>query len=119
VNDTRRVLLDECVPGKLKRELAGFEVRTVREHGWASKLDGELLRTADTEFDVFVTVDRNLVYQQNLSGLRIAIVVLVAYSNNIRVLRRLAPELRDTLTSVEPGRVVHLGPPPESAPRSL
>lgn len=119
MNDSRRVLLDECVPGKLERELAGFEVRTVREHGWASKLDGELLRAADTEFDVLVTVDRNLVHQQNLSGLRIAIVVLVAYSNNVRVLRLLIPELRDTLSSVESGEVVHLGPPPEPAPRSV
>lgn len=111
MNGTRRVLLDECVPGKLKRELTDFEVRTVREHGWASKLDGELLHAADNEFDVFVTVDRNLVHQQNLTGLRVAIVVLVAFSNNIRVLRLLAPELRDTLTSIDPGQVVHLGPP--------
>lgn len=111
MSDARRVLLDECVPGRLKRELPGFSVRTVREHGWASKLDGKLLRDAEAEFDILVTVDRNLVHQQNLSGIRLAIVILVAYSNNIRVLRLLVPELLDVLSTVQPGQVVHLGPP--------
>ncbi|HEV2148526.1 MAG TPA: hypothetical protein VGR37_14075 [Longimicrobiaceae bacterium] len=99
------------MPGRLKRELPGFVVRTVREHGWASKLDGSLLRDAEAEFDVLVTVDRNLVHQQNLSGIRLAIVVLVAYSNNIRVLRLLVPELLETLRTIQLGQVVHLGPP--------
>lgn len=111
MSGTRRVLLDECVPGRLKRELPDFSVRTVREHGWASKLDSKLLRDAEAEFDVLVTVDRNLVFQQNLSGLRLSIVVLVAYSNNIRVLRLLLPELLDTLGTIQPGQVVHVGPP--------
>lgn len=111
MSDARRVLLDECVPGRLKRELPGFAVRTVREHGWASKLDGKLLRDAEAKFDVLVTVDRNLVHQQNLSGIRLAIIVLVAYSNNIRVLRLLVPELLDTLRTIQPGQVVHIGPP--------
>jgi len=111
VSEPRRVLLDECVPGRLKRELPGFAVRTVREHGWASKLDGNLLREAEAEFDVLVTVERNLVHQQNLSGIRLAIVVLVAYSNNIRVLRLLVPELLDALNTIRPGQVVHIGPP--------
>jgi predicted nuclease of predicted toxin-antitoxin system len=111
VTDARRVLLDECVPGRLKRELPGFAVRTVREHGWASKLDGRLLQDAGAEFDVFVTVDRNLVHQQNLSGIRLAIIVLLAYSNNIRVLRLLVPELLDALSTIQPGQVLHIGPP--------
>lgn len=108
--DARRVLRDECVPGRLKRDLPGFIVRTVREHGWASKLDGHLLRDAEAEFDIFVTVDRNLVHQQNLSGVRLAVVVLVAYSNNIRMLRLLVPELLDTLSTIQAGQIVHIGP---------
>jgi predicted nuclease of predicted toxin-antitoxin system len=111
VSETRHVLLDECVPSRLRRDLPGFAVRTVREHGWASKLDGSLLREAEAEFDVMVTVDRNLVHQQNLSGIRLAIIVLVAYSNNIRVLRLLVPELLESLRTIQPGQVVHLGPP--------
>lgn len=111
MSEARRVLLDECVPGGLGRELPGFAVRTVREHGWASKLDGSLVREAEAEFDVLVTVDRNLVHQQNLSGTRLAIVVLVSYSNNIRVLRLLVPELAEALRTIHPGQVVHVGPP--------
>ena len=111
MSDARRILLDECVPGRLKRELPGFLVRTVREHGWASKLDGPLLQDAAAEFDVLVTVDRNLVHQQYLSGIPLGIVVLVAYSNNIRVLRRLVPELLEALKTIQAGQVVHLGPP--------
>lgn len=107
----RRILLDECVPAKLRREIPGYAVRAVREYGWASKLNGELLRAADAEFDAFVTVDRNLIHQQNLSTLRLAIVVMVAYSNNIHELRRLIPELLAVLATLQPGQVVQIGPP--------
>ncbi|HKP76507.1 MAG TPA: hypothetical protein VJT67_13345 [Longimicrobiaceae bacterium] len=107
------MLLDECVPARLRREMPGFDVRAVREYGWASKANGELIKAANAEFDVFVTVDRNLVHQQNLSGLRLAIVVLVAFSNNIAALRPLLPELLEVLPVIEPGIVVHIGPPRE------
>jgi predicted nuclease of predicted toxin-antitoxin system len=99
------------VPVKLRRELTGFNVRAVREYGWASKLDSELLRAANAEFDILITVDQNLVHQQNLSGFRLALVVLVAYSNNIRELRKLVPDLLGVLGSIQPGEVVHVGPP--------
>lgn len=69
------------------------------------------MREAEEEFDVLVTVDRNLVHQQNLSGIRLAIIVLVSYSNNIRVLRLLVPALLEALHSIQPGQVVHIGPP--------
>jgi predicted nuclease of predicted toxin-antitoxin system len=112
VTESRRILLDECVPVRLKRELPGFGVRAVREYGWASKQDDELLRAADAEFDVLVTVDRNLIHQQNLSVLeRLGLVVLVAYSNNLKALRPLIPELLTVLASIQPGEVVHIGPP--------
>jgi predicted nuclease of predicted toxin-antitoxin system len=111
VTDLRRILLDECMPAKLRREIPGYAVRAVREYGWASKLNGELLRAANAEFDVFVTVDRNLVHQQNLSGMRLAIVVLIAYRNSIQELRRLIPELLSVLATLQPGQVVQIGPP--------
>lgn len=78
-----RVLLDECLPRKLKRELEGHDVRTVPEMGWASRKNGELLRLAATEFDVLLTVDRSLFYQQNLRDLPIAIISLRAKSNRL------------------------------------
>lgn len=96
------------MPKRLKRDLPEFEVRTVREHGWASRLDGDLVRAADAEFDAFVTVDRRLVHEQNLSGLRIAVVILVAYNNSITALQPLVPELRQVLAGVEPGQVVYV-----------
>ena len=65
-----RVLLDECVPRRLKREFVGHDVKTAPEMGWASKKNGELLALAAVDFDVFLTTDRNLSYQQNLSDER-------------------------------------------------
>jgi predicted nuclease of predicted toxin-antitoxin system len=111
VTAIRRILLDECVPAKLRREIPGHEVRAVREYGWASKLNGDLIRAANAEFDVFVTVDRNLIHQQNLSNVKLAIVVLIAYRTNVKELRRLIPELLDLLMTIQPGQVVQIGPP--------
>jgi len=59
-----RVLLDECLPRRLKRELAGHDVRTVAEMGWAGNSNGALLNLAQEKFDIFVTVDKNLTAQQ-------------------------------------------------------
>ena len=100
-----RVLLDECLPRRLKRELVGHDARTVPEMGWASKRNGELLALAAATFDVFLTADRNLSYQQDLSAFDLAIVVLVARSNNIEDLRPLAPLLLDAFGKAERGRV--------------
>jgi predicted nuclease of predicted toxin-antitoxin system len=100
-----RVLLDECLPRRLKRELVGQDARTVPEMGWASKRNGELVALAAAEFDVFLTVDRNLSHQQGVSAFDIAVIVLVARSNNIDDLRPLAPKILEALTNAERGRV--------------
>ena len=92
-----RVLLDECVPHRLKRELVGHEVKTAPEMGWASKRNGELLALAVGHFEIFLTADRNLSYQQDLSAFDIAIVVLVAHSNRLEELRTLVPRLLEVL----------------------
>jgi hypothetical protein len=92
-----RVLLDECLPGRLKRELVGHDVKTAPEMGWASKKNGELLALAAGEFDIFLTSDRNLSHQQNLSALDIAVIVLVAASNRIDDLRPLVPRVLEVL----------------------
>ena len=78
-----RVLLDECLPRRLKHELVGHDAKTAPEMGWASKTNGELLALAVGQFDVFLTVDRNLSYQQDLSSFDIAILVLVARTNRL------------------------------------
>jgi predicted nuclease of predicted toxin-antitoxin system len=73
-----RILLDECVPRRFRRELPQHEVRTVPEMGWASLKNGVLLAAASGKFDVFVTTDQRLSDQQNISTLAIAVVILVA-----------------------------------------
>ena len=99
-----RLLLDECVPKRLKRELSGHEVRTVQEAGWAGVKNGALLRGADGLFDVLLTVDQGVQYQQSLSGLRISIVVMVAPSSDIDDLRPLLPLVVEALGLPVPDR---------------
>jgi len=108
VTEPRRVLLDECVPARLRRHLPGFAVTTVRGHGWASKLNGDLIRAAEAEFDVFVTVDRNLVLQQNMQLVRIPVVVMLARSNRLRDLLPLVPELIGVLQRISAGEIVYV-----------
>ena len=74
-----RILLDESLPRRLSRSLAEHDVRPVAEGGWSGTKNGKLLALAAVQFDVFVTADRNLQYQQNLAALPVAVVVLVAH----------------------------------------
>ncbi len=97
-----RLLLDESVPRRLRQSLSGHEVRTVLEVGWSGIKNGKLLALAATEFDAFITVDKNLPFQQNLAVLPIAIFVLDAVSNELSVLLPLVPELLKQLSSLQP-----------------
>ena len=76
-----RILLDECLPKRLKRDLVGHDARTVPEMGWASKQNGDLLGLAESQFEVFLTVDRNLSFQQDVSRFKVAVVVMAAKGN--------------------------------------
>lgn len=78
-----KVLVDECVDWRLSREIVGHDVKTARQMGWSTIKNGELLALAAKEFDVFVTVDRNLSFQQSLPGFAIAVIVLRARSNRL------------------------------------
>ncbi len=104
-----RVLLDECMPRKLRGDLEGHGVRTVPEMGWAAKKNSELLRLAAKEFDVFLTVDRSLIYQQDLQGIPIAVISLKTKSNRLADLRPLMSEVRSILASIQPSQIVRLG----------
>ena len=104
-----KVLLDEWVPRKLGRELADHEVLTVTQHGWSGIENGELLALAQDEFDVFVTVDQNLTYQQNLKAFNIAVILLVARNNRLRTLLPLMPDVRRALDRIQAGDFVRLG----------
>jgi hypothetical protein len=103
-----RVLLDECVPRGLRAELPGHDVKTVAEAGWAGVENGALLQLAGAQFDVLLTVDRGLEYQQNFSGLTIAVVVVEAQSNDISVLRTFMQAVREALANAKPGTVTRV-----------
>jgi hypothetical protein len=103
-----RVLLDECVPRALRRELLGHEVKTVAEAGWAGVKNGELLQLAAAQFDLLLTVDRNLEYQQNFVGLALAVIVVHAPSNDVAVLRPLMPAVLAAISETKPGLVTHV-----------
>lgn len=108
-----RILLDESLPIELRSELVGHDVRTVQElswsgvkngdePSWSGVKNGDVLSRAADRFDVFLTADQNLRYQQNLSRLPGAVVVLVAKSNRIEELRMLVPSLTALLSSLQP-----------------
>jgi predicted nuclease of predicted toxin-antitoxin system len=104
-----KVLLDECVPRKLRRELAEHEVLTVTERGWSGIKNGELLALAEAEFEVFLTVDQNLKYQQNLKAFDIGVVLLVARNNRLKTLLPLMPEAREALENIKAGDFIRVG----------
>lgn len=103
------MLLDECVPRKLRRELAEHEVLTVTERGWSGIKNGKLLALAEAEFDVFLTVDQNLKYQQNLRAFNIGIILLVARNNRLKTLLPLMSEARKALDNIKPGDLIRVG----------
>ncbi len=104
-----RVLLDECLPKQLRRDLPGHQVATVADMRWRGIKNGALLRLAETEFDVIVTVDRNMQHQQNVSGLQLGMVILVAPSNRLATLQPLIPQVLAALASISPGDPVRVG----------
>lgn len=103
-----KVLLDECLPRKMKRGLVGHEVFTVPEKGWTGVKNGALLQLAEANFDVFVTVDGNMRYQQNLSEKNLAFIVLSAPDNTLETLEPLTPQILTALISLQPGSIVKI-----------
>ena len=99
-----KILLDESVPRLLKLRLPQLNISTVQEMGWTGVQNGELLRRAEDLFDVLITADRNLRYQQNLSGRKLAVLVLP--SNQVPLVTRLVPVVETLLTTIQPGAVV-------------
>jgi predicted nuclease of predicted toxin-antitoxin system len=98
-----RILLDENLDWRLRQELSGQVVDSVPLIGWAGLKNGELLARADQQYDVFITMDANLSYQQHLAGLRIAVVVLKAVTNRLADTRLLMPKVQDLLPTLFPG----------------
>ena len=106
-----KLLLDECVPRTLKPSLSvdGHTCSTVPQAGFAGKSNGELLSLAEQSFDVFVTIDQGLQFEQNLSGRKIAILVIQCKSNRLADIPPQIPACLVALRSIKPGVVVQIG----------
>src|SRR3990170_8215946 len=104
-----RLLLDECVPKRLKRELPGHDVQTVQDMGWAGIKNGALLKLAAGQFDALLTVDQGIEFQQNLSGLTISVVVMLAASNDVDDLRPLLLGVEQALAGLRVGEISRVG----------
>lgn len=99
-----KILLDECIDRRLAREFVDYGIKTVPQMGWAGIKDGQLLVLAAAEFDVFITVDRNLSFQQNVPQFDIAVIVLEAPSNRLADLKPLAPKILAILGEAAKGK---------------
>lgn len=102
------LLLDECLPRKLKSGLPGHTVKTVPEMGWAGIGNGDLLPLIAPHFEAFITIDGNMRYQQKMSGRPFALVVLVANDNTIETLLPLMPQVLKALPTLLPGQIIKI-----------
>ena len=101
-----KILLDECTPHVLKRLLTGFEVTTVQDLGWSGITNGALLQLTEGQFDVLITSDQNLKYQQNLSGRQLSIIQLP--TNQVPLMALLAPDVQAALQSIRSGELIQI-----------
>lgn len=107
---TRRVLLDENVDYRLKSHFnKEFNVNTVSDNNWDGMKNGSLLRAAAEEFDLFVTMDKNIPYQQNLKHLDLAIIVIQSTSNALVDVSPLMPEINTIILKAEAGEATFVG----------
>lgn len=104
-----RILLDECVPKPLKKHLADYDIKTVVEMSWAGTKNGALLKRMSKEgFNVLLTADQNLKYEQNLEKAGISVIVMVAPSNRLQNLAPLTPKVCDAIGKILPGDAVEV-----------
>ena len=108
------ILLDENLDWRLGRDLVGHVTSSVPLIGWAGIKNGQLLRRANEQFDVLVTMDKGIYHQQNLAGLTLIIVALRARSNRLTDTRPLMPDLLEVLAAASPGEYHVVVSPPAS-----
>jgi hypothetical protein len=104
-----RIILDECLPRRLPRDLQSHQTTTVPRQGWSGFTNGALLHRIEGEFDVFITMDSNIVHQQNMTGLRVNMVVLHAPNSRYETLQPLVPHVLAALAGLGTGAVIHVG----------
>jgi hypothetical protein len=100
------IIIDECVPHIVKKRLPNRRIKTVQEMGWSGEKNGELLKLVEAGFDVFITSDKNLSYQQNLANRTIAILLLP--SNQVPIIENLLPQIDEALENIKPKDFIEL-----------
>ena len=103
-----KILLDECIPRPLAQYLPAHDVRTTPQMGWASISNGELIELAEADFDVFITVDKGILYQQNLHSTVLGFILLSVRSNRLEDIVPLVPDILAYLISIKAGDIVEI-----------
>jgi hypothetical protein len=106
-----RILLDECVNPRVRAAFKGHQVKTVIEMGWGGITNGRLLALAEVDFDVFVTLDQNLEYQQNVPKMKLGLLVIKVPDNKIRFYEPIFAAMCAAAERIEAGQVVHITSP--------
>lgn len=105
-----KILFDECIPRKFKNNFSEHDCQTVPEAGYAGKKNGELLSLAERgEYEIFLTIDQGIEYQQNLKARRIAILILCARTNRLADLLPLVDACTQQIPTLTPGQIVRIG----------
>lgn len=104
-----RVLIDECVDPRIKSLLVDHQPATVHEKAWGAYEDGPLLAVAQNEFDVLLTIDRKLEFQQNLAKYRIGLLVVHVPKNQIAYYRAMQTEILAAIVRIRHGEAIHVG----------
>jgi hypothetical protein len=99
------------LPARLKRALLGHSVKTVPEAGWRSSKDGPLLKFAERNFDVFVTIDQKMEREHALPGYRLGFIILHVRTNRLIDFQHIVPQIAERVGNVSPGEVVHIRSP--------
>jgi hypothetical protein len=103
-----RILIDECVDPRVAKLFAGHDVKTVHDMGWGRLPDGPLLKLAEGAFDVLITIDRSLEYQQNLRKLSLGVVVVDVPKNQMPYYVAVGRDLLSAVNRLRPGQVIHV-----------
>ena len=106
-----RILLDECVNAGVSNALPGHAVKTVAQTGWCGTADGPLLVLAQEQFDVFVTIDRSLEYQQNCKRFDLGFIIVHVRSNEISSYLHLFAQIKEAAEKVRAGEMIHVVSP--------
>ncbi len=104
-----KIILDECLPRRLIRDLHSHSVTTVPRQGWAGTTNGALLKKVEGEFDIFITLDSNLAFQQNLKNLSLCIIVIRAVNSRYETLQPFLPNIIQAVENAKAGEIAVVG----------